>query len=646
MTIRDPPEMVLKFLVQRSCRPTLPILDTPTYTHPAMSRNELGQYVNVRPIRLLPGLTSPLKDIKDGPLDWVMVRENSEGEYAGQGGTTHDNTPYTVANDVAVFTRVGIERTMRFAFELAASRPRRKLTMVTKSNAQRHGMVLWGKVFHELAPQYPQVETDKMLVDAMTVRMVLKPQTLDTIVATNLHGDILSDLAAALAGSIGVAPSSSLNPTKEFPSLFEPIHGSAPDIAGKGIASPVAAFWSAAEMMRWLGEAEAADCLMAAIHTVLAKGVKTRDLGGEASTETVTRAMIDAIKGNLINGNRADPFLSDARRRCIDSAVAIAELLRIYESQYTFRRINVQAVGMTCSAALLLIFATVTGYQRPPESKELKAHLAVCSRALEEFAQAWENAKRNRGFLVLLQRNWESRSRLANKNRRPSANKRSVDFTAVFILWDVVEFIVIIVRRSIAKGIHPAFHIVVELILWLGGVATVTAQALSADWSQIAGPAWSLKNTGSYAWAYVALTQFSFLSLLGALRFVFFVRACVEVDRRKKDRRLQELVFAIQEQGRDPQEIPLSTFRKARELDHVSSSTVLKALSTSTSTRSTTITSHSSTVAPETPRAAPEERDFAHKYNFTIATVPELLESGIHPEDARNQKVLIETFPR
>ncbi|KAI0533743.1 hypothetical protein GGR58DRAFT_96291 [Xylaria digitata] len=217
---------------------------------------------------------------------------------------------------------------------------------------------------------------------------------------------------------------------------------------------------------------------------------------------------------------------------------------------------------------------------------------------------------------------------------------------AVFILWDVVEFIVIIVRRSIAKGIHPGFHIAVELVLWLGSVATITAQALSADWGQVAGPAWSSRNTGSYAWTYVVLTQFSFLSLLGALRFVFFVRACVEVDRRKKDRRLQELVFAIQEQGRDPQEIPLSTFRKARELDHVSSSTVLKALSTSTSTRSATITSHSSTVTPETPRAAPEERDFAHKYNFTIATVPELLESGIHPEDARNQKVLIETFPR
>lgn len=255
--------------------------------------------MNVRPIRLLPGLSSPLKDLQDGALDWVMIRENSEGEYAGQGGTTHDDTPFAVATDVAVFTRAGIERTMRFAFETAASRPRRKLTMVTKSNAQRHGMVLWDKVFRELAPQYPQVEADQMLVDAMTVRMVLRPQSLDTIVATNLHGDILSDLAAALAGSIGVAPSSSLNPTRRCPSLFEPIHGSAPDIAGKGVANPVAAFWSAAEMMRWLGEAEAADRLMDAIHAVLAKGVKTRDLGGDANTEDVTRAMIDAIRENL-----------------------------------------------------------------------------------------------------------------------------------------------------------------------------------------------------------------------------------------------------------------------------------------------------------------------------------------------------------
>lgn len=191
------------------------------------------------------------------------MRENSEGEYAGQGGTTHDNTAHTVATEVAVFTRVGIERTMRFAFDVARQRPRKKLTMVTKSNAQRHGLVLWDKIFYEVAPDYPDVAIDKMLVDAMTVRMVCKPRSLDTIVTTNLHGDILSDLAAALAGSIGIAASSNLDPTRQFPSLFEPIHGSAPDIAGQGIANPIGTFWSAAEMLRWLGETAAADRLNA-----------------------------------------------------------------------------------------------------------------------------------------------------------------------------------------------------------------------------------------------------------------------------------------------------------------------------------------------------------------------------------------------
>ncbi|KAI1359130.1 tartrate dehydrogenase [Xylaria arbuscula] len=259
-------------------------------------RKGLQQYVNVRPIKSLPGLSSPLKSVDTAPLDWVLIRENSEGEYSGQGGTTHKDTPHAIASEVAVFTRVAIERTMRFAFETAASRPRRKLTLVTKSNAQRHGMVLWDKVFHELAGEYPAVETDKMLVDAMTMRMVLQPGSLDTIVATNLHGDILSDLAAALAGSIGVAPSSSLNPAREYPSLFEPIHGSAPDIQGKGIANPVGTFWSAAEMLRWLGEDEAADCIVEATNTVLANGVKTRDLGGRSNTAEVTRAVIDVIR--------------------------------------------------------------------------------------------------------------------------------------------------------------------------------------------------------------------------------------------------------------------------------------------------------------------------------------------------------------
>ena len=257
---------------------------------------QLQQYINLRPVRIVPGVASPLSGCSRDKLDWLIVRENSEGEYAGQGGVSHDNTPFTVANEVAVFTRVGIERTMRYAFEAARSRPRKKLTLVTKSNAQRYGLVLWDRIFFEVASEFPDVETDKMLVDAMTVRMVLKPQTLDTIVTTNLHGDILSDLAAALAGSIGIAPSSNLDPTRRYPSMFEPIHGSAPDIVGQGIANPVAAFWSAAEMLRWLGEVVAADHLMKAIEQVTASGVKTRDVGGTAGTTDVTNEVIKVLK--------------------------------------------------------------------------------------------------------------------------------------------------------------------------------------------------------------------------------------------------------------------------------------------------------------------------------------------------------------
>lgn len=186
-------------------------------------RKALNQYVNVRPTRILPGTESPLSKCQVHPekLDWVIIRENSEGEYSGQGGTSHENTPHELATEVSIFTRAGLERIFRFAFETARSRPRKHLTMVTKSNAQRHGMVLWDKVFYEIAPEYPDVQIEKMLVDAMTVRMTLKPEMLDTIVATNLHADILSDLAAALSGSIGIAPSSNLDPTRSNPSMFE-----------------------------------------------------------------------------------------------------------------------------------------------------------------------------------------------------------------------------------------------------------------------------------------------------------------------------------------------------------------------------------------------------------------------------------------
>jgi len=255
------------------------------------SRPQLNQYVNVRPVRILPGLSSPIKACQSSDLDWVVVRENSEGEYSGQGGTTHADTPYTVSTEVSIFTRVGVERVMRFAFDTARSRPRKKLTMVTKSNAQRNGMVLWDQIFYEVAKEYQDIAIDKMLVDAMTVRMVLKPESLDTIVATNLHADILSDLAAALSGSIGIAPSSNLDPTRKNPSMFEPIHGSAPDIVGQGIANPVGAFWSAAEMIRWLGMEEAAAGMMKAIENVTEAGIRTKDLGGQARTTEVADAV-------------------------------------------------------------------------------------------------------------------------------------------------------------------------------------------------------------------------------------------------------------------------------------------------------------------------------------------------------------------
>lgn len=259
------------------------------------------QYANVRPTRILPGIVSPLAGVTAKDLDWVIVRENSEGEYAGQGGRSHKGLPEEIATEVSIFTRAGVTRIMRFAFELARSRPRKKLTVVTKSNAQRHGMVLWDEIAAETAKAYPDVAWDKELVDAMTVRMVRKPATLDTIVATNLHADILSDLAAALAGSIGIAPTANLNPERQFPSMFEPIHGSAFDIMGKGIANPVGTFWSGAMMLEHLGEGAAARRLMAAIERVLADARNhTSDLGGRADTATVTDAVVEAIRtGNV-----------------------------------------------------------------------------------------------------------------------------------------------------------------------------------------------------------------------------------------------------------------------------------------------------------------------------------------------------------
>jgi tartrate dehydrogenase/decarboxylase / D-malate dehydrogenase len=256
----------------------------------------LDQYANVRPTRILPGITSPLRNVSGPELDWVIVRENTEGEYSGVGGRVHQRQSNEVAQDVSVMTRPGVQRIIRYAFELARSRPRKLLTVVTKSNAQRHAMVMWDEIAAEISAEYPGVTWDKMLVDAMTTRMVMKPQTLDTIVATNLHADILSDLAAALAGSLGIAPTANINPERTTPSMFEPIHGSAFDITGKGIANPIATFWTAVMMLEHLGEKSAADRLMRAVERVTADPVlHPPDLGGKATTKQVTDAVCGAL---------------------------------------------------------------------------------------------------------------------------------------------------------------------------------------------------------------------------------------------------------------------------------------------------------------------------------------------------------------
>ena len=251
------------------------------------------QYANVRPARVLPGVPSPLKN--GAQIDWVIVRENTEGEYSGAGGRVHTGLANEVAMEVSTFTRTGVERIHRFAFELARKRPRRHLTLVTKSNAQRHGMVLWDEIFYAVAKDFPDVKTDRVLVDAMTTRMVLNPATIDSVVASNLHADILSDLAAALSGSLGIAPTANLNPERKFPSMFEPIHGSAFDITGKGVANPIATFWTASLMLEHLGEARAAARIMRAIEKVTAQKIFTPDLGGNARTRDVTQAVLAAL---------------------------------------------------------------------------------------------------------------------------------------------------------------------------------------------------------------------------------------------------------------------------------------------------------------------------------------------------------------
>jgi tartrate dehydrogenase/decarboxylase/D-malate dehydrogenase len=260
-------------------------------------RQRLRQYVNLRPMRLLSGITSPLGNRGPADIDMICVRENSEGEYCGIGGRLHAGTPHELAEQTGVFTKHGIGRIARYAFRIAEKRPRKMVASATKSNALQHAMVLWDEVVAEVAKEFPHVELRKYHVDALCARMITHPQTLDVIVASNLFGDILTDIGSAISGSLGVAPGGNINPDRDTPSMFEPIHGSAPDIAGKGIANPIAAIWAGAMMLDHLGERSAHDRILQAIESVIAdERVRTPDLGGKATTTEMTRAVTSALE--------------------------------------------------------------------------------------------------------------------------------------------------------------------------------------------------------------------------------------------------------------------------------------------------------------------------------------------------------------
>ncbi len=254
------------------------------------------QYVCYRPSELIPGVKTPLAGKKVGDIDFVVIRENTEGEYSGAGGRSHRGLPIEVAVETAVFTRVGVERVVRYAFKLAQTR-RKRLINATKSNAQQHSMTFWDEIFSDVAKEFPDVTTERMLIDALSARLVLRPESLDVVVASNLFGDILTDLGAAICGSMGLAPSGNLNPERNYPSMFEPVHGSAPDIFGKGIANPIGMIWCGAMMLEFLGEKKPADLIVSGIKAVTGEGrMLTPDLGGGANTIQVTDAIIAQMR--------------------------------------------------------------------------------------------------------------------------------------------------------------------------------------------------------------------------------------------------------------------------------------------------------------------------------------------------------------
>ncbi len=258
-------------------------------------RRDFQQYVSLRPVRLMPGVESPLANKKAGDIDMMIVRENNEGEYSSVGGRIYEGTDFETAVQQSIFTRHGVDRIMHYAFKLAQTRPRKHLTSATKSNGITVTMPFWDERFKFISTQYPDVTTDQYHIDILTAHFVQRPEKFDVVVGSNLFGDILSDLGPACTGTIGIAPSANINPEREFPSMFEPVHGSAPDIAGKGICNPIGQIWVGAMMLDHLGHPEAAAHLVTAIERVLTTGPRTADLGGTARTTDIGKAIVDAV---------------------------------------------------------------------------------------------------------------------------------------------------------------------------------------------------------------------------------------------------------------------------------------------------------------------------------------------------------------